>query len=213
MAQRIRRFSRTERTAHWLLAAAFFTMLLSGAFVPHHAGWTNPALDTHVGAAVVLVAGLVLMAVRVRALRDTAHDLATLDADDRAWLSPGRLISGRPAPPVGRFNGGQKMNARLVVFGLAGLYLTGVSLLMIGGNPLGGLHGPFALATGVLAAGHMFMAVANPSTRHALRGMTLGSVDRSWAAHHHPRWVDEVERGAGTRTSTTLDADGSSSSA
>ena len=38
------------------------------------------------------------------------------------------------------------------------------------------------------------MAVVNPSTRHALRGMTLGTVDRDWAAHHFPRWVDEMEQ-------------------
>ena len=196
MKQQIRRFSRTERTAHWLLAGAFFTMLASGAFDPHHAGWTNPALDTHVGAAIVLVAGLIVLAARARSVRDTVRDLATLDADDHAWLAPGRIIQGRPAPPVGRFNGGQKVNARLVVLGLAGLYVTGVSMLLIGGNPLGGLHGPFALATGVLAAGHIFMAVINPSTRHALRGITLGSVDRTWAAEHHPRWVERAEHGA-----------------
>jgi formate dehydrogenase subunit gamma len=206
MARMIHRFSWPERAAHWLLAAACFTMLLSGAFVPHHAGWTNPALDTHVGAAIVLVVGLVLLAVRVRAFRDTARDLATLDADDHAWLSPSRFINGRPAPPVGRFNGGQKVNARLVVFGLTGLYLSGTSILLIGGNPLGGLHGPFALATGVLAAGHIFMAVVNPSTRQALRGMTLGSVDREWAARHHPRWVERVERGAGGGAEGTSDA-------
>src|SRR5438128_6511044 len=138
MGRMIHRFSWPERAAHWLLAAAFFTMLLSGAFVPHHAGWLNPALDTHVGAAVVLIVGLILLAVRVRAFRDTARDLATLDADDHAWLSLERFIKGRPPPPVGRFNGGQKANARLVVFGLAGLYATGISLLLIGGNPLGG---------------------------------------------------------------------------
>jgi cytochrome b subunit of formate dehydrogenase len=45
----------------------------------------------------------------------------------------------------------------------------------------------------VLAAGHIFMAVVNPSTRHALRGMTLGTVDRDWAVHHDPRWVEELE--------------------
>jgi formate dehydrogenase subunit gamma len=196
MVQRIYRFSPPERAAHWLLAGAFFTMLASGAFVPHHAGWTNLALDTHVGAAIVLVAGLIERLVRTRAVRGTFRDLATLDADDQAWLSPGRIIQGRPAPPVGRFNGGQKVNARLVVLGLTGLYVTGVSILLIGGNPLGGLHGPFALATGVLAAGHIFMAVINPSTRHALRGMTLGSVDRTWAAEHHPRWVEQVDQGA-----------------
>jgi cytochrome b subunit of formate dehydrogenase len=55
----IRRFTKTERAAHWLVAAAFGVMLLSGGMVPHHWGWTNTALDVHVGAALVLVGGLV----------------------------------------------------------------------------------------------------------------------------------------------------------
>jgi cytochrome b subunit of formate dehydrogenase len=42
----------------------------------------------------------------------------------------------------------------------------------------------------------MFMAIVNPQTRPALRGMTLGSVDRDWAAHHHPRWVEQMDRQA-----------------
>jgi hypothetical protein len=37
------------------------------------------------------------------------------------------------------------------------------------------------LLTTALIAGHIFMAVVNPSTRHALRGMTLGGVNREWA--------------------------------
>ncbi len=193
MVRRIHRFSGSERAAHWLLAAAFFTMLLSGGMVPHHAGWTNWALDIHVGAAVVLVAGLLVLTARARAVRTTARDLSTLDADDRVWLSPTRLLQRRPPPPVGRFNAGQKVNARLVVVGLAGLYLTGITLLLVGHGPLGGLHGPFAFATAVLAAGHMFMAIVNPQTRPALRGMTLGSVDRDWATHHHPLWVEQMD--------------------
>ena len=51
----------------------------------------------------------------------------------------------------------------------------------------------FAFLTTALIAGHIFMAVVNPSTRHALRGMTLGSVNREWARHHHRRWVEEIE--------------------
>ncbi|MDX6521862.1 MAG: formate dehydrogenase subunit gamma [Gaiellales bacterium] len=194
MAVTIRRFARSERAAHWLLAAAFFTMLLSGGMVPHHYSWTNRALDVHVGAAIVLVVGLLALALPGHALKRTARQLATLDANDRAWLSPARLLSGRPAPPVGRFNAGQKMNARLAVLGLGGLYVTGISLLVVRHQPIGGLHGPFAFLTGALVAGHIFMAVLNPSTRHAMRGMTLGSVNRDWAIHHFPRWVEESDR-------------------
>jgi formate dehydrogenase subunit gamma len=192
---RLRRFTKTERAAHWLIAAAFGVMLLSGGQVPHHWSWTTTALDVHVGAAVVLVAGLtgLLLFGNGRALEKTARELRRLDAGDRAWLSPDRILTRRPAPPVGRFNGGQKMNARLALLGLLGLYSTGIYLLVVGRSAFGHLHGPFAFLTTALIAGHIFMAVANPSTRHALRGMTLGSVNREWAAHHFPRWVEEMD--------------------
>jgi formate dehydrogenase subunit gamma len=193
---RLRRFSKTERAAHWLVAAAFATMLFSGSQVPHRWTWTTLALDLHVGAALVLVfgvAGLMLFGNR-RALRTTARELGHLDAEDRAWLAPGRLLSGRPAPPVGRFNGGQKINARLALLGLTGLYATGIYLLVFGRSAFGHLHGPLAFLTTALIVAHIFMAVVNPSTRHGLRGMTLGTVNRDWAEHHFPRWVAETDR-------------------
>jgi formate dehydrogenase subunit gamma len=174
--KRVWRFSRTERVAHWLVAVAFGVMLFSGGQVPHDWTWTTFWLDVH-----------------GRALRRTVRQLRTLDRDDRAWLAPGRILSRRPAPPVGKFNAGQKLNARLGLAGLLGLYATGIYLLTVGNSAFGHLHGPFAFLTTALVAGHIFMAVVNPSTRHALRGMTLGSVDREWAVHHHPRWVEELD--------------------
>ena len=89
----------------------------------------------------------------------------------------------------------ERMNAILAALGLAALYATGVYLLTFGRSAFGHLHGPLAFLTTALVVGHIFMAAVNPSTRHALRGMTLGSVDREWARHHHARWVNEVEAG------------------
>ena len=40
----------------------------------------------------------------------------------------------------------------------------------------------------VLLAGHLYLAVIHPSTRHALRGITLGTVDDDWARRHHAKW-------------------------
>jgi cytochrome b subunit of formate dehydrogenase len=37
------------------------------------------------------------------------------------------------------------------------------------------------------------MAVGESLDAPRRRGMTLGSVDREWAEHHHPRWVEELD--------------------
>jgi cytochrome b subunit of formate dehydrogenase len=46
----------------------------------------------------------------------------------------------------------------------------------------------------VLLVGHLYLALIYPSTKHALRGMTTGSVRRDWAREHHSKWVEEESR-------------------
>jgi len=43
-----------------------------------------------------------------------------------------------------------------------------------------------------LVIGHLYMAMLNPSTRHSLRGMVLGTVRRDWAREHHAKWEREL---------------------
>jgi len=197
--ERVLRFTRTERAAHWLLVAAFAAILLSGTQMPHRWDADQPVVDIHVGCAALLVAGIALLLWRADrgALVRTGVQLATTEPGDGDWLGgvPERLRSGAPAPPAGRFNAGQKMNARLSALALAVLYATGLVLLLVGrGLPQGPLHTLTTVAICGLLSGHVFMAVFNPGTRHALRGMTLGDVDREWAQHHHPRWVEALDR-------------------
>jgi formate dehydrogenase subunit gamma len=195
-AERLQRFTRTERAAHWLVVAMFAAILLSGTQMPHRWDADQPVVDVHVGGAAILVAGMALLLWRA----DRRSQLATTEPGDGDWLRgvPERLRSGAPAPPVGRFNAGQKMNARLAALGFAVLYATGLALLLVGrGLPQGPLHTLTTVALVGLLSGHVFMAVFNPGTRHALRGMTLGHVDREWAEHHHPLWVEAVDRDRG----------------
>lgn len=201
-AERLQRFTRTERAAHWLVVAMFAAILLSGTQMPHRWDADQPVVDVHVGGAAILVAGIALLLWRAdrRSLLATGVQLATTEPGDGDWLRgvPERLRSGAPAPPVGRFNAGQKMNARLAALGFAVLYATGLALLLVGrGLPQGPLHTLTTVALVGLLSGHVFMAVFNPGTRHALRGMTLGHVDREWAEHHHPLWVEAVDRDRG----------------
>jgi formate dehydrogenase subunit gamma len=137
-----------------------------------------------------------------RALGRTALDLERLDRDDAHWIAggPGRFVTGEPAPPQGRFNAGQKLNAAITLGLMIVMAVTGL-LLWYGEQDTAYryagtvyVHDWGAWLLIVLVAGHMYLAVLHPATRHALRGMTLGDVDREWAAKHHAKWVAAEER-------------------
>jgi formate dehydrogenase subunit gamma len=203
----IPRFGLSERIAHWLLAAAFASMLASGVFMGgigplHH----RAVLTVHVGSAIVLVAGLAaLVALRRsrRPLAQTARDLGSLDARDRRWLrhAPRAYVAGGKLPPSGKFNAGQKINSWLVLLLLGVLYVSGI--VELGRHTsfleplgvLGGVHGLAAGVAAVLVAGHMYLALVHAATRPSLRGITRGSVRRDWAEHHHAEWVASLDAG------------------
>jgi formate dehydrogenase subunit gamma len=199
------RFGVGERLAHWLLACTFASMLASGAFMgglgplDHHG-----MLVVHLGSAAVLLAGIAaLMALRSSRgpLSQTVHDLRSITPSDRRWLrsAPRAYLHGGELPPAGRFNGGQKINARLVLLAMLVLYVSGTGKLerytsIVGPiRFLGAFHGLAAAGATVLVAGHVYLAIIHPATRHALRGITLGSVRRDWAEHHHSEWVAALD--------------------
>jgi formate dehydrogenase subunit gamma len=205
----IPRFGRSERIAHWLLAATFASMLGTGVSM----GGIGPlghraVLIVHVGSAVLLLGGFALLLADRRSRRPlarVAHDLRTIDTRDRSWLlrAPRAYLTGGELPRAGRFNGGQKVNARLVLLLLIMLFVSGAAELGRDTSvlhPLAFLAGLHGLAAGVaagLVALHIYLAMLHPATRASLRGITLGSVDREWAEHHHGDWVaalDERER-------------------
>ena len=205
--RRIARFTRTERLAHWLLASTFFVMLGSGLalYLPSLSNIVArpTAKAWHLWSAAALGIGIVALIAlgNRRSLGETARDLERLDGDDADWLAggPKRFVTGDPAPPQGRFNAGQKLNAAITLGLMVVMAVTGL-LLWYGEQDTrfrfaGTVHvhdwGSWILI--LLVAGHMYLAVLHPATRHALRGMTLGDVDRDWAAQHHAKWVESQE--------------------
>ena len=196
---RVRRFSRTERAVHWVHAAAFFVLLASGLvlYLPALAeavGRRPFVKAVHVDTAIVWAAALALVVLvgDRRGLRRTLRDLDLFDEDDRLWLRGVRS-------PQGRFNAGQKMNAALTA-AFAVLFAGSGFLLWLGERDVrfrfAGtivLHDGLMWISLVLLVGHLYLAVINPATRHALRGITEGSVDAEWAARHHPKWLASGE--------------------
>jgi formate dehydrogenase subunit gamma len=197
----VRRFSRTERAIHWIHAGAFLVLLGSGAilYLPslsQAVGRRPLVVDVHVYTALAWALALVLVVLvgDRRGLRRTVRELELFDDDDRAWL---RLCRR----PQGRFNAGQKLNAALTAAFAILLAVSGLMLWL--GERFASfrtegailVHDWVTYVSLVLLAGHLYLAVLHPATRHALRGVTRGTVDEEWARRHHSKWVDDAERG------------------
>ena len=174
----IRRFSRTERALHWVHASAFFLLLGSGLvlYLPSLSELVarrQPVKQGHLYTALawaVLIALLLLLG-RRHGLRETIRELERFEAEDLRWLL-------RRGGGPGRFNAGQKLNA-IVTTAFAVLFAISGFLLWYGerdtrfrlANTIL-LHDGLMYVALVLLAGHLYLSLVHPSTRHALRGMT-----------------------------------------
>ncbi len=199
----VRRFSPTERSLHWLLALTFLTMMATGLilYLPSFAQLAANRMlwkSIHLGAAIAFWVGLVLLvAASPRELHATARQIDRFDGDDRRWLRWAVSRNG-PEPPQGRFNAGQKLNTAIVgglmvVFTFSGtlMYLQETDAQFRGTSAI--LVHDWATWIAVpLVAGHLYLALLNPSTRHSLRGIVLGTVRRDWAKRHHTKWENDL---------------------
>ena len=193
----IRRFGPTERALHWVHATWFLGMLATGLilYVPalsEAVARRNLVKNVHLFTAVgwALANALVLIVGDRRRLAADWRAIETIDADDRRWLR------GRRAPQ-GKFNAGQKVNAILTA-AFALLFVVSGFFLWLGERDhrflfdgTGTVHETLTLVSIGLLSGHVYLAVIHPSTRHALRGMTVGDVREDWAREHHTKWVEE----------------------
>jgi formate dehydrogenase subunit gamma len=190
------RFSRVERLLHWVNALGFFFLLVTGLIL------YLPSLSVLVsrrqtiqfvhfwGGVAWLGALAAVIVLGGRRLLATARELDTFDRDDRLWLR-------RRKAPQGRFNAGQKINAALtaaftILFGVSGLLLWfGEQDTRYRFASTVVLHDGLMYVSLGLLAGHLYLALIHPATRHALRGMTLGDVRVEWANKHHQKWEPE----------------------
>ncbi|MDE3023938.1 MAG: cytochrome b/b6 domain-containing protein [Acidobacteriota bacterium] len=194
MTRYVRRFSKTERMLHWANALGFLTLLGSGLvlYLPSLSVLVSrrPLMkDIHFWSGigwVSLLAIIVVLGDR-RGLLRLARELDAFDGDDLRWLRGGHAKQGR-------FNAGQKINATLTA-AFTVLFLVSGMLLWLGERDTRFrfastvvLHDGLMFAALALLVGHLYLALIHPATRHALRGMTLGTVSEDWAARHHAKW-------------------------
>jgi formate dehydrogenase subunit gamma len=191
----VRRFSRTERTLHWVNATGFFLLLATGLilFLPSlsvDVGRRPLIKDIHFWGGIGWVAALILIALLGdrRGILRTARELDVFAPEDVNWLR------GREPAEQGRFNAGQKLNAALTAAFVV-LFLVSGLLLWFGEQDTRFrfastvvLHDGLLYASVALLLGHLYLSLIHPATRHALRGMVRGTVREDWAQRHHARW-------------------------
>ncbi len=199
------RFDGVERAVHWVNAALFLILVVTGAILylePLQAAIGRRALieDIHVYSGLALPVPLLvaLCGSWGRALRDDIRRFNRWSKDDRTWIralfrpGPERRMELRTLR-VGKFNAGQKLNAAFVAG--AGLVMLGTGVIMRWYHPwpLGWrtgatfVHDWLAISIGIVILGHIGMAVRDWD---ALRSMLVGTISRSWARRHAPAWVD-----------------------
>jgi formate dehydrogenase subunit gamma len=190
-----RRFSRTERTLHWANAAFFFFLLGTGLilYLPRLSiaigrRATIQSLHFYVGIAWVCVLVLIVLAGDRRGVLRDIREVDGFDRDDFRWLSL------RKPAPQGKFNAGQKLNTVLNLAFTVLFLVTGLLLwfgernteLRFASTVI--LHDGLMYVSLILLLGHLYLALIHPTTRHALRGITTGTVSEEWASAHHAKW-------------------------
>lgn len=202
------RFDRVERTVHWVNAALFLILILTGAalyFTPLIAlvgrRWLVEQVHLYVGLALPLPLLLGLAGSWGRVLRRDVGRINRWSEEDMRWLrglvdtaSGRRQATTRPR--LGKFNPGQKLNAAFVVGGGLVMLGTGALLRWYVPFPLSWragatfVHNWLAVLFVILILGHITLALLD---REALRAMLRGRVSRVWAAKHAPAWLDESD--------------------
>lgn len=202
---RIQRYSVQERMNHGLVAVTFVLLALSGLALFHPSlfwltglfggGTWARILHPFIGV-VMFVSFLGLM------FRFWHHNILT--KDDRVWLSRvGDFVNNREdrLPPVGRYNGGQKLLFWIMVLCLLALLVSGVPIwraYFSGYFPIGTVrfasvvHALFGLILILGIVVHVYAAIW---IKGSIRAMTRGTVSRGWAHKHHRAWFRQVVRG------------------
>jgi len=203
----VQRWSLLDRVAHWLLMVSVVILILTGLplFHPEWFGFlgrlftgTGRALLHRVSAVLLAAAATTHLCYRTRNPKTevviTAKDIKDMVAITLHWFG-----LRKEYPEIGFHHPGEKF----VYWGAAvfGTLASGVSgLLLWFPEILRGSHMWASLIHDIgfgviliLVAGHFMLAI-NHANWPVLRAMLFtGRVTRTWARHHHPAWVRDLE--------------------
>jgi len=199
---RIKRFTVVERLTHWMTAASFIVLAITGLNYVFGKRLLLPLLGPEAFSVWSQWAKLLhnafvwsfLLGVLVTAMLWLKDNLP--DRYDLEWLREfGGFFSHRH-PPARRFNAGQKLVFWSVVIGGGILILSGIVLLFpISSLDINSLqtaqyvHAVFGMMMIAIIIAHIYIGTIG--MEGASDAMVSGEVDLAWAKEHHRLWVEE----------------------
>lgn len=215
------RFNAFERFVHWMTAACFIVLALSGLNITFgrslllpligadaFAAWSQWAKYAHNYLSFPFTLGVVLIF-----LMWIGGNIP--NRTDMRWIKEGGGLVGGSHPPAHRFNAGQKMIYWIVVIGGGAVAVTGYILMFpfyttdIAGMQLAQVvHGVVAVLFVAAMLAHIYIGTIG--MEGAFEAMGTGDVDVNWAQQHHALWLEDQqakERHAMPRGATATPAE------
>jgi formate dehydrogenase subunit gamma len=203
------RFNGFERFVHWLTAATFIVLGITGLNITFgralilpwmgpeaFSAWSEWGKYAHNYLSFAFTIGVVLMF-----LMWIGQNFPT--AADAEWLKAGGgMGKSHRHPPAWKFNAGQKLLYWLVILGGAAMIVTGYLLMFpfyygmgVGDMEMAQVfHGVIGVLFVALIIAHIYLGTLG--MEGAFESMSQGTVDVNWAKEHHPLWYEE-EQGRG----------------
>jgi Cytochrome b subunit of formate dehydrogenase len=208
------RFSGGERLSHWVHAIAFFILLFTGLsilgtfFEPVSVIFGGVAacriIHRIVAVIFIVVVGLLffvgdtsghrywLKAVFTWGEAEVKH-VMTFPKEFFGFNTDGKF------PPQDKFNGGEKINSMLTIFGSFFITVSGLIMWFASYFPAGlvrwayPVHDLSAFMMATAITGHLYLAIIHPKSNPALKGIITGYVKTSFAKHHYGKWYERVK--------------------
>ena len=212
MSDRVQRFNKTERIAHWVNAILFIILFLTGmaiffqsiALALGHSGFAVTRF-LHRMAAVpfILVVPVMMILGTPKTTKVWLKEIFTWTMDDVRWVTGfAKEFFGGHAnlPPQGKLNAGEKINSLLGIIGCGLLVFSGLVMwFSTHFSPTAVLvayavHDMAAAVVGAAIIGHSYLGLFHPDSKRALSGMIDGTVSKEFAKAHHEKWYRSLSK-------------------
>jgi formate dehydrogenase subunit gamma len=199
MSEMVRKASVEEIINHWILAGSCIILIITGYGFLFKIEQIYALFGSNITMKIVHNwAGVVFTVSLFATLFNYLHESLTYDANDWAWIKMGGGYLSKKhtvAPPMGKFNTGQKFYYLVILLAGIAISASGFSIWLVQDNRsltlVSHLTHNLAFVLFVMAVPvHAYLGtLANPGT---FRIMIYGTVPLEFAKKKYPKWMKEI---------------------